>query len=131
MGESSSEAANCCRGRSSVTWITRARTASEAPILMSHPLLEPLIVAAIERAATEHRGQAWVCAGFTDLRSRAAHPCGILHGAPFSVFAKLNSGANSRAQFTAELAGLRLITELSSVATPTPVTTGLIETPDS
>jgi fructosamine-3-kinase len=60
---------------------------------VSHPLTDPAIVAAVERAATEHRGRAWTCDGFTDLSSRAAHPCGILHGTPFSVFAKLTTVA--------------------------------------
>jgi fructosamine-3-kinase len=88
-----------------------------------------MIVAAIERAATAHRGQTWVCDGFTDLGDRAAHPCGILRGTPFSVFAKLTYAANGRTQFAAELAGLRLITDLTEVATPTPVGTGIIEAP--
>jgi fructosamine-3-kinase len=96
---------------------------------VSHLLLDPTIVAAIEREATAHRGQAWVCDGFTDLGDRAAHPCGILHGAPFSVFAKLTSAVGGRTQFAAELAGLQLITDLSAVPTPTPVGTGIIEVP--
>jgi fructosamine-3-kinase len=87
-----------------------------------------MIIAAVEHAAAAHRGRAWKCGGFTDLGDRAAHPCGILHGAPFSVFAKLTSAADGQRQFTTELAGLRLITELSTVPTPTPVATGLVDT---
>ena len=86
-----------------------------------------MIIAAVEQAAAAHRGRAWKCNGFTDLGDRAAHPCGVLHGSPFSVFAKLTSAPDGQRQFTTELAGLRLITELSSVPTPTPVATGLIE----
>lgn len=93
---------------------------------MTHPLLEPLVVAAIEQAASAHRGRPWTAAGFTDLDARAAHPAGILHGAPFSVFAKLTHADNGREQFVAELQGLELITRLAAVRTPTPVTTGVV-----
>ena len=88
-----------------------------------------MIIAAIERAATAHRGTRWTANGFSDLGDRAAHPCGVLTGAPFSVFAKLTSAADRGQQFAAELAGLGLITRLSSVATPTPIATGIIEIP--
>jgi fructosamine-3-kinase len=94
-----------------------------------HPLLDPMIIAAVERAVTAHRGTPWAATGFRDLGDRAAHPCGILKGAGFSVFAKLTSAADGRLQFTAELAGLDLITRLSSVATPTTIATGIIEIP--
>ena len=94
---------------------------------MTHPLLAPVIVAAIERAASAHRGRRWHAQGFTDLSSRAAHPSGIVHGTPFSVFAKLNQDAGSgRDQFAAELDGMELITRLAGVRTPTPVATGLV-----
>lgn len=94
---------------------------------MMHSLLAPVIVAAIERAASVHRGRPWAATGFTDLDARAAHPSGILHGTPFSVFAKLNQdGGNGREQFAAELNGLELITSLAAVRTPTPVAAGLI-----
>ena len=96
-----------------------------------HPLLDPMIIAAVERSATAHRGTHWAANGFSDLGDRAAHPCGILTGVPFSVFAKLTSAADGRQQFTAELAGLGLITRLSSVATPTPIATGIVEIPAS
>jgi fructosamine-3-kinase len=98
---------------------------------LTHPLMDPMIIAAVERAATAHRGRQWACSGFTDLNDRAAHPCGILHGVPFSVFAKLTSASDGQAQFTAELAGLRLISALSPVATPTPLATAIIEIPAS
>ena len=57
-----------------------------------HPLLGAAVLAAVERAASAHRGHRWVSQGFTSLDDRASHPCGILHGAPFSVFAKLSQG---------------------------------------
>ena len=95
---------------------------------MTHPLLDPVIVAAVERAASAHRGRPWTTQGFTDLDSRAAHPSGILHGSPFSVFAKLASSAAGREQFAAELLGLDLITRLAEVRTPAPVATGVVST---
>jgi hypothetical protein len=56
---------------------------------LTHPLLEGAVVAAIERAASAHLGRPWVSRGFTDLSERASHPCGVLDGEPFSVFAML------------------------------------------
>ena len=89
----------------------------------AHPLLDPAVLATIERAASAHRGRRWAVQGFTALDDRASHPCGILHGAPFSVFAKLSAAAGAREQFTAELAGLRLLGR--AVPVPVPVADGL------
>jgi fructosamine-3-kinase len=91
----------------------------------THPLLQPDVLAAVERAGSEHRGRRWVSRGFTRLDDRASHPCGILRGAPFSVFAKLGAGA--REQFTAELAGLSLISRAAPVRVPVPVAGGLVD----
>jgi hypothetical protein len=59
-----------------------------------HPLLGAAVLAVVERAASAHRGRRWVSQGFTSLDDRASHPCGILHGAPFSVFAKFSPDAD-------------------------------------
>lgn len=90
-----------------------------------HPLLSPDIVRAIEQAASQHLGRPWVSLRFTDLNDQASHPAGIHHGRPFSVFAKLSFAAGSRQHFAAELSGFDLIRQRTSVATPTPVATGL------
>jgi fructosamine-3-kinase len=95
-------------------------------VRLTHPLLGAAVRAQIERAASEHRGRRWVSQGFTSLDDRASHPCGILRGAPFSVFAKLGAGPDAREQFTAELAGLRLISP--AVPVPVPVAGGLADT---
>jgi fructosamine-3-kinase len=94
-------------------------------VTVAHPLLGPGVRAQIERAASAHRGRRWVAQGFTSLDDRASHPCGILHGAPFSVFAKLGPSAAAREEFTAELAGLRLIGRAAGVRVPVPVAGGL------
>ena len=97
----------------------------------AHPLLDAAVLAAIEHAGSEHHGRRWVVLGFTDLDDRASHPCGILHGTPFSVFAKLGAagardelGAGARDQFAAELAGLRLLSRAARVPVPVPGSTG-------
>jgi len=95
----------------------------------SHPLLDPETVTATERTASAHLGHRWVTAGFTDLDDRASHPSGILHGQPFSVFAKFSRAADAHDQFTAELAGLTLLTRLAGISTPVPVAAGVIELP--
>ena len=95
---------------------------------VTHPLLNPLTVEAVEKAATEHRGRAWAYSGFTDLNHRATHPCGIFTGAPFSVFAKLDTSPTGEEQFAAELSGFSLIRSRSAVATPVPIGGGLVLT---
>jgi fructosamine-3-kinase len=94
---------------------------------VTHPLLRPAIVAQVERAASEHLGRRWVSRGFSDRNERASHPCGILHGQPFSVFAKLSFDPGGREQFAAELAGLGLLRGLAGVATPTPIAAGIAD----
>jgi len=91
-----------------------------------HPLLDRGIVRAVERAATEHRGAAWTCLGFTDLNHRASHPCGIFAGRPFSVFAKLDDSPDGADQFAAELSGFGLIRSRSQAATPVAIAGGLV-----
>ena len=49
-------------------------------------------------------------------------PCGIYHGEPISVFAKLDPAGPE--QFTAELNGLRLLRNRAGAATPVPVAGG-------
>jgi fructosamine-3-kinase len=97
---------------------------------LTHPLLVVAVRAEIERTVSGHLGRRWVSRGFTSLDDRASHPCGILHGAPFSVFAKLGATADAREQFTAELAGLRLIGRSAGVRVPVPVAGGLAGTQD-
>ncbi len=92
---------------------------------VAHPLLGAAVRAQIERAASAHLGRPWVVQGFTCLDDRASHPCSILQGAPFSVFAKLGPSAAAREEFTAELAGLRLIGQAAGVRVPVPVADGL------
>jgi fructosamine-3-kinase len=77
---------------------------------MTHPLLEEEVRRAIEREASVHLGRRWVSSGFTDLKDRASHPCGVLHGRSLSVFAKLGVH-HATEQFSTELKGLALLRE--------------------
>jgi len=96
---------------------------------VSHPLLAPDVRAAVEAAASRHRGRPWAATGFTDLRDRASHPCGIFAGVPFAVFAKLDPDpALGQARVSAELRGLRLIAGRSGAAVPVPVAEGTVST---
>ena len=72
----------------------------------------PSVAAAVSR----HLGEQWRPTGFTDLRERASHPCGIFHGEPISVFVKLNLGGET----PAELRGLELLRR-HAVAVPRPI----------
>ena len=82
---------------------------------------------AIEGAASRHLGRRWVSRAFTDLNARASHPCGVLHGEPFSVFAKLDVGDNTEEKFRTELSGLTLLRDRARIAIPTPIGTGLLQ----
>jgi len=81
---------------------------------------------AVEHAASRHLGRRWVATSFTDLNDRASHPCGILHGEPLSVFAKLGVDSDADEKFDAELSGLTVLRERAGVATPTPIASGLV-----
>src|SRR5207237_2710614 len=96
-------------------------------VLVAHPLLESNVKSAIESAASRHLGRRWVSHAFTDLNERASHPCGVLHGEPFSVFAKLDIGDNAEEKFQAELSGLTLLRDRARIAIPTPIGTGLLQ----
>ncbi|WP_328652050.1 fructosamine kinase family protein [Micromonospora sp. NBC_00330] len=96
-------------------------------MLTTHPLVRAPIVREIERAASVHLGRAWAASGFTDLNDRASHPCGLLHGDAFSVFAKLDVSAEGHEQFDAELRGLNLLRQRAAVVTPAPVAAGVID----
>jgi fructosamine-3-kinase len=91
-----------------------------------HPLLDQAVVAGIELAASAHRGRPWAWTGFTELDDLASHPCGVFHGEPFSVFAKLGVTPPAAGQFAAELSGLNLLHDLAPVMTPVPVGPGVI-----
>lgn len=107
-------------------WARSARRYSWLVVTTLHPLLEAEVKEAIENAASRHLGRNWVCNSFTDLNDRASHPCGILHGEPFSVFAKLGLDGSARERSQAELSGLALVRERARIATPTPIATGLV-----
>jgi hypothetical protein len=74
-------------------------------VALSHPLPDPAVRAAVQRAASAHRGARWTCTGFTSLDDRASHPRGGVPRHSFPVFAKLSAAADAAARFTAELAG--------------------------
>jgi protein-ribulosamine 3-kinase len=92
-----------------------------------HPLRVPVVLRAIEHAASDHVGGRWRCTDLVDLSDRAAHPCGLLQGEDLSLFAKLAAVADVD-QFRAELRGLELIRRLAGVTTPQPVGPGVVVT---
>ena len=70
-----------------------------------HPLLDPIVRSAIERETSAHLGRPWRQVGFVDLDDRASHPCGVLVGTGFRVFAKFSNAVDARVQ-TFEAANL-------------------------
>ncbi len=58
---------------------------------------------------------------FTDMNDFSSHPSAILSDGSYPVFVKFSSAANGQEQFESELAGLRLLAELSGVLIPAPI----------
>lgn len=73
----------------------------------------------VERAVSAHLGRVWCVRDATDLRDFACHEAAILSDGSYAVFVKLSEAAHSLEQFEVELTGLRLLTQLSGVLTPT------------
>ncbi len=72
----------------------------------------------IEKAVSEHIGQAWIMQDVSDMKDYASHPAAILSNESYSVFAKFTNALNGLEQFEIELNGLQLLSRLSGVATP-------------
>ena len=87
------------------------------PVLLARQHLR----AAVERIVSEHRQQPWRAQEVSDRTDFACHPCAILSGGAYAVFAKFSDAADGREQFEIELAGLRLLSERAGVRTPTPL----------
>ena len=75
----------------------------------------------IELLVSEHLGRPWTVRNARDMTEFACHPSAILSDGNYSVFAKYSDAVNGREQFEIEMAGLRLLSELAGVLTPTPV----------
>jgi fructosamine-3-kinase len=58
---------------------------------------------------------------FKDMNKFSSHPSAILSDHSYSVFVKYSEAANGLEQFDVELAGLRLLSKLSGVLTPSPI----------
>ncbi|GAB3915907.1 hypothetical protein GCM10011575_23140 [Microlunatus endophyticus] len=97
---------------------------------MAHPLLTSATRELIEAAVSSHLGRSWQVTTWTDLAERSSHPALVLRGDGFDVFAKLADQAEAAARAENELAGLRLIGELSGVAVPVPIADGRLDLPD-
>ena len=95
-----------------------------------HALASPPIRRAVERAASAHLGRPWRAHGLTSLDDRACHPCGILRGPGFDVFAKLSDAPDAAVQFGTERDGLDLLHRCARVTTPEPVGPGVLTVDD-
>ena len=79
----------------------------------------------LEKAVSEYIGQKWVIQEFKDLNDLSSHPSALLSNGSYSIFAKFSNAANGLEQFETELAGLKLLSNLSGVLIPTPI--GIIQ----
>jgi len=87
--------------------------------LRSIPLLAEIFRIPVERLVSEYNGKSWQVQQFRDMNEFSSHPSALFSDGTYSVFVKLSSAANGLEQFETELAGLRLLAELSGVLTPT------------
>ena len=94
-----------------------------------HSLLDPEVVAAVQEMVSSHLGRRWRPETFHDLDDLASHPCGVLRGQGFAVFAKLNTDPTGPAMFHAELQGLDLLARLAGIVTPSVVGSGVVLVP--
>jgi hypothetical protein len=96
---------------------SKAYQSKSLPVhLTDNPLRTP-----VEQIVSKHMGRQWKVKGARDMADFACHPCAILSDGSYSVFAKFSEAANGFEQFEIELAGLRRLSELSGVLTPTPI----------
>jgi len=94
-----------------------------------HPLLDPVVLTALQEVVSAHLGRAWRCEVFSELDDLASHPCGVLRGQDVGVFAKLSTESAGPAMFGAELQGMALLHRVAGVPTPAAVGTGVVQVP--
>ena len=88
-----------------------------------HPLRNKPNQAAIERLVSAYRSRKWTVKTCKDRNDVSSHPSALLSDGSYSVFAKMSVAANGLEQFESELAGLRLLAEVTGVQIPTPIGT--------
>jgi protein-ribulosamine 3-kinase len=87
--------------------------------LPANRILSDLYRIPLERFVSEYIGREWKVADVKDMKDYASHPAAILSDNLYSIFVKLSEAAHGLEQFEIELAGLRLLRELSGILTPT------------
>lgn len=85
------------------------------------PLLANSLRIPVEQLVSEYLGKRWTVKQFRDMNDFSSHHSAIFSDGSYSVFVKLSQAANGLEQFEAELLGLRLLSELAGVLTPTSI----------
>jgi protein-ribulosamine 3-kinase len=93
-----------------------AREGERACRLTSWPIRAPL-----EAAVSAYLRRPWGVISARDMSEFACHPCAILAGDSFAVFAKYSEDADAPAQFECEVAGLQYLATHAAVRIPTPL----------
>jgi fructosamine-3-kinase len=81
----------------------------------------------IELEVSSRLGRPWRVAATRDMVDYASHPSAVLSDGVFAVFAKLSTAVDAFEQFSAETAGLQLLSERAGVLTPAPL--GVVAAP--
>jgi protein-ribulosamine 3-kinase len=81
----------------------------------------------LEQTVSKYLGHPWKLQESRDMTEFACHPCAILSGCSFSVFAKFSDAPNGLEQFEIELAGLRLLSGRAGILTPSSI--GVVPVP--
>lgn len=73
----------------------------------------------IEKMVSSFLGREWRVSNFEDKADIASHPAAVLTDGTYAIFVKVGEGELAMDQFEKETTGLRILTELSGVLTPT------------
>jgi len=85
------------------------------------PLLGDSLRIPVEQLVSKYIRKSWAVKRFRDMNDFSSHPSAIFSDGKYAVFVKLSQAANGLEQFETELAGLRLLSELAGVLTPTSI----------
>ena len=87
--------------------------------ISSVPLARLPLRAAVEQVVSGHVGRRWRVTTARDMADFACHPSAILSDGTYGVFAKFSDAPDGVKQFEIEVAGLRRLSQVPGVLTPT------------
>jgi len=84
-------------------------------------LLTKALRSPLEEAVSDYLNRAWQIRDARDMSEYACHPCALLSGKDFGVFAKFSTQAHAAKQFDIESASLDYLADRAGVRVPEPI----------